>query len=68
MNTSVNASTGMSPFLILYSVHPQTIFTSAISSNLDAETLFKDPEAIWNDAANTIKTTQAKMKIYWDAK
>jgi hypothetical protein len=68
LNTSTNATTGMTPFLMLYGVHPRSDINPSPAENPGAEKFFQDRRRIREEAADTLKVAQAKMAQYFDKK
>jgi len=68
LNTSVNATTGYTPFFLLYGVHPRSEINSASASCNDAEQFFQDRRQIREDAYEAIRLAQARMAIYYNEK
>lgn len=70
LNTSVNATTGISPFALLYGVHLRdgTLLYETIPEAHPAELFRKDRQAIRDQAADAMKLAQAKMAQYFDEK
>ena len=71
LNTSESATTGLSPFLLLYGVEPRSEFDPSNSQPSDfapAEDFLQDRRQIRRDAADSIKLAQARMEVWFNRK
>lgn len=68
LNTSVNASTGHTPFFLLYGVHPRTEVGPPTADCPEAEEFFQNRQRIREEASDTLKAAQARMAKHFDAK
>ncbi|RMZ86659.1 hypothetical protein DV736_g6115, partial [Chaetothyriales sp. CBS 134916] len=68
LNTLTNASTGYSPFLLLYGVHPREELAVQEDSNEGVDDFLDQRRRIRRDAEDTLKLAQARMAIYFDRK
>ena len=66
LNTAINVITDMLPFLMLYSVHPRTVFNTAPAENPNAEAFFKDRQQIREEVMSCLKLMQAKIAHYFN--
>jgi hypothetical protein len=64
MNSTVNASTGVTPFSILYGREAKTAFGET-AANMDD--FMQNRKDIRDEAADAVAIAQARMKIYYDS-
>lgn len=64
LNTSVNASTGSSPYALLYGREPKSDFEVAEAQS-ETDWIQRRIE-LRSEAADAVKLAQARMKIYYD--
>ena len=70
LNTSISATTGQSPFFLLYGIHPRSPTPMLVSTDTpdDAEQFSQDRQSIRQEAADAIKLAQARIAKYYDKK
>lgn len=68
LNTSTSATTGQSPFYLLYGVLPRSHLPTNDSEPSDADQFAEDRQRIREEAGDAVKLAQARMAKYYDAK
>jgi hypothetical protein len=63
MNSTINTSTGITPFSILYSREAKTAFGDT-ATNMDD--FMQNRKDICNEAVDVVAIAQARMKIHYD--
>ena len=68
INTSTSRSTGYTPFLLQYGVHPRSDINPTPAENPGAEEFFQERRQIREEAADALKFAQARMAQYFDSR